>query len=416
MFNTAFRELEIDAHYVRLAASSAREVMTTAREIGIEGLNITAPFKTDIIGELDDIDTEARKVGSVNTVVRRDGAYVGYNTDIAGVARAVKGGGFDPRGQKGVVIGAGGAARAAAYALIREGCRVTIVNRTFERARDAAEALGCDSLPLDRLPEAIEGARLLVSAVSTETSLVDPGLLPAGMVVLDANYGRPSPFASDERGDIVLVDGREWLLGQALPAFELFVVRDAPEAAMRKALWKKRRDARRNIALIGFMGTGKSVVAQRISALSGMRLVDIDKRIEDTSGTTIAEIFRTQGEAEFRRIEQAEIEELGLDVDQVAACGGGAVMNRSNVRVLRNNCLSVWLWADIGMTLDRVGDTASRPLLGSGAGTETAARALLAKRIPFYARTSDLLVNTAGKTPEEIAGRIWDEFGNSFGD
>jgi shikimate kinase len=91
-------------------------------------------------------------------------------------------------------------------------------------------------------------------------------------------------------------------------------------------------------------------------------------------------------------------------------------MNRSNVRVLRNNCLSVWLWADAKTALDRIGDTATRPVLRTGTETEGAARALLAKRMPFYARTSDLLVNTTGKTPEEIARRIWDEFGNAFGD
>jgi shikimate dehydrogenase len=415
MFNAAFRELEMDAHYVRLAASTAREIMTTAREIGIEGLNVTAPFKTDVIEYLDEVEASAREVGSVNTIVRRDGAYVGYNTDVAGVRQAVRGNGFDPRGQKAVVVGAGGAARAAALALIREGGRVTIVNRTFERARAAAERLGCDALPLDRAAEALAGARLLVSAVSTESGLVDPALLPRDMVVLDANYGHPSPYSSATRG-IVLIDGREWLLGQALPAFELFSGKTAPGAAMRRVLWKKRRDARRNIALIGFMGTGKSIVAERIAALTGMGLVDIDGRIEEKAHATVAEIFETHGEGEFRRMEQAEIEELGLDVDQVAACGGGAVMNRSNVRVLRNNCLSVWLWADVETALDRIGDTATRPMLRTATHTEGAARALLAKRVPFYARTSDLLVNTTGKTPAEIARRIWDEFGNAFGD
>lgn len=416
IFNTAFRELEMDAHYVRLAAWTAREIMATAREIGIEGINVTAPFKAGVIEHLDDVEADAREVGSVNTIVRRDGAYVGYNTDIAGVTRAVRGSGIDPRGQKALVIGAGGAGRAAACALIRAGSRVTIVNRTFERARDAAERLGCEALPLDRAADAAAGARFLVSAVSTESGLVDPALLPRDVIVLDANYGRPSPYSSGVPGGTVRIDGREWLLGQALPAFELFTGRTPPEAAMRRALWKKRHDARRNIALVGFMGTGKSIVGKRIAKMSGMRLVDIDKRIEEAARASAAEIFGTVGEGEFRRMEQAQIEELGLDVDQVAACGGGAVMNRSNVRVLRNNCLSIWLWADVRTVLHRIGDTTTRPMLRAGADTEAEARALLAGRMPFYARTSDLLVNTTGKTPDEIARRIWDEVGNAFGD
>ena len=417
IFNTAFRELGITAHYVRLAAATAGEIMTTAREIGIMGLNITAPFKADILELLDEVEGDARKVGSVNTIVRRDGAYVGHNTDVAGIIEAVRGSGFDPAGQKAVVVGAGGAGRAAAYALIRAGSRVTMVNRTFERARKAAEELGCSALPLDRAADALAGARLLVSAVSTAGRLLDPALLSRDLVVLDAHYGRPSMLVSDAtRAGSTLIDGREWLLNQALPAFELFTGRKAPAAAMRRALWKTRRDARRNIALIGFPGTGKSVVAARIAALTGMTLVDIDRQIEEDAEATIAEIFRTRGEEEFRRQEQAQIEELGLDIDQVAACGGGAVMNRSNVRTLRNNCLSVWLWTDMRTALSRIGDPGTRPLLLTGVDPEAAARALLARRLPYYARTSDLLINTAGKKPDEIAERIWDEFGDAFND
>lgn len=417
IFNTAFHELGMEAHYVRLAASTAAEVMATAREVGIRGLNITAPFKTDVLEYVDEIDEGAQRVGSINTIVKRDSSYIGYNTDIEGVTRAVKEAGFDPAGKKAVVLGAGGAGRAAAYALVRAGSRVTIVNRTFERAQAAAERLRCEALPRDRARDAIKGARLLVSAVSTESSLIDPALLRRDMIVLDANYGRPSQLVSEAaRAGSRLIDGREWLLNQALPAFELFAGRAAPAAVMRKALWKTRRDARKNIALVGFMGTGKSIVAERLAALTGMSLVDIDKRIEEAAEVTIAEIFKTHGEAEFRRMEQAQIEELGLDGDQVAACGGGSLMNRSNVRVLRNNCLSVWLWADVGTVLARIGDTATRPLLREGVDAVPAAETLLAQRLPYYARTSDLLVNTVGKTPDEIARRIWDEFGNAFGD
>ena len=367
IFNTAFRE---SRHHCALRPSGSldgRRNMATAREIGIKGLNITAPFKAGILEHLDAVEEDAQKVESVNTIVKRDGAYVGYNTDISGVTRAVKESGFDPSGEKAVVIGAGGAGRAAAYALIRVGCRVTIVNRTFERARETAERLGCEALPFDRMKDALSGARLLVSAVTTESSLIDPAFLSRNMVVLDANYGRPSALVGDAgRAGCRLIDGREWLLDQAVPAFELFTGRAAPVTAMRRALWKNRRDARRNIALIGFMGAGKSIVAERIAALTGMTLVDIDRRIEEKAGTTIAEIFRAQGEDEFRRMEQAQIEELGLDIDQVVACGGGALMNRSNVRVLRNNCLSVWLWADTQTALVRIGDTATRPMLRTG--------------------------------------------------
>jgi shikimate kinase len=145
-----------------------------------------------------------------------------------------------------------------------------------------------------------------------------------------------------------------------------------------------------------------------------MTLVDIDKRIEEKAGMSVSALFADKGEEEFRKMEQAQIEEMSLDSDQVVSCGGGAVTSRSNVRVLRNNCLSVWLWADVKTALSRIGETSTRPLLHSP-DPEEAARALLAARIPYYARTSDLLVNTNGRGPRRIAERIWNEIGQAFG-
>ncbi len=416
IFNTAFRELGIDAVYMRLAASSADEVMETARDIGLSGMNVTAPFKTDIVACLDQVDADARQTGAVNTVVMRAGQYEGCNTDIAGVAGALESAGFATPGQKAVILGAGGAGRAAALALQRAGARVVMVNRTFETVQAAARALGCGAMPIDLLHEALADAGLLVSTIPAGTSVVDPGLLSKGLTVLDAEYARPSPLIeAAERAGCTVIDGREWLLAQALPAFTLFTGTAAPAEKIRKLLMKPKGDARRSIALIGFMGTGKSAVGRALAARTGMPFIDIDARIEEKAGSTITEIFRTSGEEHFRRLEQEEIEEARLDPRQVVACGGGAVLNKSNVRVLRNNFLSVWLWASVRTALDRAGAAGTRPLLDQ---PDPAARAetLLQKRIPHYASTCDLLINTEGKTPEQIAERIWDEVRHIFSD
>lgn len=414
MFNTAFRELAIDAIYVRLAASTAEEVIATAREIGINGLNVTSPFKTRIMGYVDAVEGDAERVGSVNTVVRTEGRFVGYNTDIAGVLGAVRSGGFDPSGRKAVVVGAEGAAKAAALALVSAGAQVVLTNRTPGKARDAAEKLGCTALPLDRIGEALADAHLLVSAISSRSRVIEPSLLSRRLVVLDANYGHPSALLEDAtRAGCTVIDGREWLLAQAVPAFTLFAARPAPVDLMRKALWKTRRDGRKNIALIGFMGAGKSAVAEELGILSGMAVVDIDNKIEEKEGCSIAEIFERKGEERFRRMEQAEIDELRLVSHHIVSCGGGTATNRANVRVLRNNCLSVWLWADVLTALGRIDERATRPLL-KGENPEAAARALLAERLSSYARTCDLLIDTKEKKPREIAERIWNEVRDAF--
>lgn len=190
------------------------------------------------------------------------------------------------------------------------------MNRTLEKAEIAAARLGCEAVALDRAKEALVGARLLVSAVSSGDRLIEPSALRRDLAVLDANYGRPSALVEDAaRAGCTLIDGREWLLGQALPAFELFADGCAPAARMRWALRKKRLDGRKNIALIGFPGTGKSAVAEALASISGMTLVDIDKRIEEKAGMPVPELFAAKGEGEFRKMEQAEIEEMSLEFE-----------------------------------------------------------------------------------------------------
>lgn len=408
MFNAAMRELDLDGVYIRFAADTAEEVANTVRKIGLGGLNITSPFKSDIIPYLDEVEGDAKVIGSVNTVLHTDGRLLGRNTDVAGVLGALSQAGYDPKGKSAVVLGAGGAARAAAIALLSAGAHVTLTNRTDRNARQAAERLGCDQVPLERVGKALKGADLLIAAVSTHDRIIDRQFLHKRLILLDANYSKPTALVQDAAlAGARIIDGREWLLAQAVPAFELFTGTQAPVPTMRRVLMKTKRDGRTNIALIGFMGSGKTVVAEAVAAKTNMTVIDIDREIEQNAGSSIAEIFKADGEEAFRRMEIEEIDRLRLVSNTVVSCGGGAVTRRPNVRVLRNNCLTVWLWVDIETARARIGNTDSRPLL-HGQNSEQAS-ALLAERRFLYASACDLLINTEGKEPKEIATRIYDE-------
>jgi shikimate dehydrogenase len=414
MFHAAFKELSVDAVYIRLAASTAEEVISTARQVGIKGLNITSPFKTDVIPFLDEVEADAQRVGSINTVVERDGRLIGYNTDVAGVAGALKESEFEPQGKKAVVVGAGGAAKAAALALLSSGAHVVLANRTAQKADEAARTLGCDALPIERIEEALKKAHLLISCISSEERFIEPSLLHEGLVVLDANYSRPTALLQDAtHAGCRVIDGRLWLLHQALPAFTLFTGKDAPAKQVRKALIQKGWTPHRNIALVGFMGTGKSSVAREIAGLAGLTFIDTDRAIEQKAGLSIAEIFDLKGEETFRVMEQAELHELWSLSHSVVSCGGGAVLSKRNRRTLRSTCVPVWLWADVRTALTRMGETDTRPLI-NGQEPEARARALLKERLFLYACTCDLLINTEGKSPHQIATRIWDEVHHTF--
>jgi len=350
----------------------------------------------------------------VNTVIERNGRFIGHNTDIAGVIGALKDSNFEPRGKKAVVLGAGGAGRAAALALMASGAHVTLVNRTAAKADEVARLLGCDALAFERIGDALRDARLLVSAISSERRVIEPSLLSKELTILEAVYRRTTALLQDASdAGCTVVDGRNWLLHQALPAFTLFTGKGAPARQMRKALWQKRWASHKNVALIGFMGTGKSSVAREMAGLSGLSVIDTDKAVETREGLSIAEIFDQKGEATFRMMEQDELQELWNVSRTVVSCGGGAVLSKRNRRVLRSTSVPVWLWADVPTALARLDGIDTRPLLNREE-TESRARGLLAKRLFLYACTADLLVNTRDKTPNDIAQRIWDEIHHAF--
>jgi shikimate dehydrogenase len=414
IFNSAFREISFDGIYIRCAAANAEEAMKLAREIGFDGFNVTSPFKADFLTCLDRLEDDALSLGSVNTVARSSDTFIGYNTDGDGVLGAVKTVFADMVGIKVVVLGAEGAAKSAVQALTTVGAQVVCVNRTFEKARAISEIYGCSAMPLAAIGEALQGARLLVSAISSNDPVVDPMFLRKELVVLDAAYGRSTPLIeASQKAGCTVIDGRLWLLHQALPAFTRFTGQNVPIDVVNRVLMKRRIDSRKNIALIGFMGTGKTAVAKALGSITKMDVVDIDTRVEKRAGMTIAEIFENQNEAAFRQLEQEELEEVRLDTRQIISCGGGIVMNKTNIRVLRNNCISVWLWARADTALERVENTSSRPLLAS-VDPVTAAANLLRRRIPYYARTCDLLIGTENKTPAQIAERIWHEVHHTF--
>jgi len=242
MHNAAFRALRMPARYVRLAARSSEEALEKARSRGVRGLNVTSPFKEDFARHCDELEGPAKTLGAVNTVVFRDEKTYGFNTDGYGVAQALRSNGVSLKGKRAIVLGGGGAAKAAAHALVSEGARVVVANRTAQKAWKIAESLGCGHCTLrpEELKGAFKDAEIVVSAVGTTERIVPRSLLKRTMTILEANYTAQTALRRDaQQKGCRVIDGREWLLFQGARAFEIFTRRKAPLVPMRKALYEK---------------------------------------------------------------------------------------------------------------------------------------------------------------------------------
>lgn len=160
----------------------------------------------------------------------------------------------------------------------------------------------------------------------------------------------------------------------------------------------------KTIALVGMMGVGKTSIGRRLAHRLGLPFVDADSEIEAAAGATIPEIFERHGEAAFRDGERRVIARLLDNPVQVLATGGGAVMDPSTRALIRARTVSIWLRADIGLMLARVGRRHNRPLLKAG-DPRKVLEALMAQRYPVYAE-ADLVVDSVDGPPEATLERV----------
>ena len=251
MHNAAFKALGLN--YVYLAFEVAVEDLEKAvrglKAIGVAGFNVTIPHKINVMKYLDELDESAEETGAVNTVASEDGLLIGYNTDVYGVMKALEG--FNlPKTKPALIIGAGGAARAAANALMKIGFNeIVIANRTIEKARQLADWIKSTGRKahfhsLDRLGYIARGCGVIINATSigmlphaNETLLTSKDI-PENSIVLDLVYNPPKTklLREAERAGAKIISGIEVLIHQGARAFELWTRCKAPIDVMRKAV------------------------------------------------------------------------------------------------------------------------------------------------------------------------------------
>lgn len=163
---------------------------------------------------------------------------------------------------------------------------------------------------------------------------------------------------------------------------------------------------RTNIALIGFMGTGKSAVGKTLAEKLGLKFVEMDLLIEETAGKPIPDIFQQDGEIAFRELEIGVTKKAAQGSRQVIACGGGMVLNKINVDRLRETSRMVYLKASPRKIMERTSaDINERPLLDVPDPAQRI-RELFDFRKPFYERSTDITINTSRLSIDKVADLI----------
>ncbi|KPK78035.1 MAG: hypothetical protein AMJ89_01325 [candidate division Zixibacteria bacterium SM23_73] len=255
----AFKELKLNLVYVAFTVtrSELRDAIMGARILGFQGLNVTMPHKKAVMKYLDEMDSTAKSIGAVNTILNDGGRLVGFNTDGIGAMKALKENGVSLKGKKLVLLGAGGAAKAIAFQAAQEVDILVILNRTPKKAEKLAEALQKKigkkierkEFSAKALEEKMKNADVLVNATSVgmhpddDRSLVHRTLLRPELCVMDIVYNplKTKLVKDAEAAGAKVVSGLEMLIYQGAASFEIWTKKPAPVEVMREAALKKLR-------------------------------------------------------------------------------------------------------------------------------------------------------------------------------
>jgi len=310
------------------------------------------------------------------------------------------------------VLGAGGAGSAAAYALHSKGGVVTIANRTTEKAVQLAARVGCRACSLTEIEKVIPQTDLIVNTLYEDVDVVNEAWLKPEHTIFDAIYHSSKLEQKAKKVGCKFIDGAYWLLFQGPPAYRRFTGVEPNFESMKKALLPQKTP--KHVALVGFMGAGKSAVAPLLAKQLNMPVAEADAALEQKCGASIPQIISERGEAFFREKEREVLEEiLSSPTPCVISCGGGAVTQPELNRLLKENSMVVWIYASPETCVNRI-DVATRPLLAGHENPLQAAKELLEQRKFMYAKSAWLLVSSNQRTPEQVSNFIYEEVSKAF--
>ncbi len=406
LMNAAFTLQHVDAHYTRLASADISDAIFLTKALGLKGINCTAPYKAELVKYADRKSNEVLELGVANTLVAHEDDWKAFNTDITGVWNSLQEKIAKLKNPNILIIGAGGAASSAAMALHSNKLSFTICNRTLSKAKKIADKFSGKALEYQDLYEQLDNYDIIISTISSQVLDSTKIILHKEKILFDAIYKNSIWKEKLQHPDSELITGKDWLIHQGIEAFYHFTKKKASYENWEKAFHHNHL-AKQKIALIGFMGSGKSEVGKQLSKISDWTYMDTDEHIEKSEGTSIKAIFEDRGEENFRDLETKTLKKLIDSESQIISTGGGIIKKAENRKLLKNNCICIWLYIDAQTCLARVrGD--QRPLLNHPEPSIVINK-LLVERRDYYALCSDLVVNTTDKSIEEIANLIHEE-------
>lgn len=329
------------------------EVHVFMQKHDFTAINVTIPYKETVIPYLAEIDEAAKKIGSVNTIVNRDGKLFGYNTDFFGFKALLERNGFELKDKKVLILGSGGTAKTAfAVSEYLGASEVIVVSRGGEVNYDNVKQLHADASYIINTTPCGMYPKNDTSAITLDGFECLEG-------VADVVYNPLETRIVREARELGLKHccGLYMLVAQAVKASEIFLGTIYDGEVYDKA-FNYVLSLKQNVVLVGMPGCGKSTIGKALAEKLGKEFVDTDELIVKNENMPIPEIFKTFGEKYFRDAETKAVKQASAKNGFVIATGGGAVLKKENIDALSSNGKIFFL----NRPLEEILPTDDRPL------------------------------------------------------
>lgn len=373
----------------------AESIEEFIRTVDFKGINITIPFKTDIIPLLDEMDEIAVKTQSVNTVIKRDGKLIGYNTDYYGLKESLGYKKISLENKKVLVLGNGGVSKTVIQ--LAKDQKANSIITLCRTARNEGEYPFKEAEKFNDYQILINTTPVGMYPHNDDCLLLNLDDFTKLEAVVDLIYNpfRTKLILAAEKKNLKTVNGLYMLTAQAKQAHEIFHNIEIPLNYANK-VFKKIYHYYINYVFVGLPLSGKTKYANKIGSLLSKATIDIDKMIEDKEGLSIPTIFETHGEQVFRSMEKDAVENIYKGHNLAISTGGGLIESSYNMELLKQNGMIIFLNKDPNLIAKK--KIYGRPLLKDPSNILVLAN----KRIPMYKEHSDIIINIEKNTEFHI--------------
>ncbi len=377
-----------------LFEASSDELPAFFANTDFTGINVTIPYKKSVLTYCDSLSDCAKRLGSVNTIVRLDdGSLYGHNTDYYGFLYLIRHMHLQISQKKVLVLGSGGASVSVCAVLEDLGAKVIIISRSGENnynniSKHSDAALIVNTTPVGMYPDNGQSPVDLSILVNLE-----------GVIDIIYNPTRTKLLLDAEARGITVESGLRMLVAQAVESAKFFTKREFSESIIEK-IYNMLTVQMNNIILIGMPGCGKSTIGKLLAQCLNREFVDADAYLSETYDVSIPELINQRGVPAFRKLETQTLQELGKRSGIIISTGGGCVTVPENFNHLRQNGHIIWLKRE----LDKL-PTDGRPI-----SQQTSLQELYDSRASLYQHFADTIIDNNGAPSATVEKIIQEVF------